>query len=126
MEEKKLGNVTEKKKTSMGLDENVAGALCYVLGFLTGIVFFVMEKDSKFVKFHAVQSIATFLPLMILGWIISSLFWSFTMMWLVGILSTMLFIIELVLWIILIMKAYQGEMYKLPIVGDIAEKQAQI
>lgn len=126
MEEKTLGNVTEKKKTSMGLDENVAGALCYVLGFLTGIVFFVMEKDSKFVKFHAVQSIATFLPLMILGWIISSLFWSFTMMWLVGILSTMLFIIELVLWIILIMKAYQGEMYKLPIVGDIAEKQAQI
>lgn len=126
MEEKTLGNVTEKKKTSMGLDENVAGALCYVLGFLTGIVFFVMEKDSKFVKFHAVQSIATFLPLMILGWIISSLFWSFTMMWLVGILSTMLFIIELVLWIILIMKAYQGEMYKLPIVGDFAEKQAQI
>lgn len=120
MEGKNLG-----KKTSMGLDENVAGALCYVLGFITGIIFFVMEKDNRFVKFHAVQSIATFLPLMILGWIISSLFWSFTMMWLVGVLSTLLFVIELVLWIILIMKAYQGEMYKLPIVGDIAEKQAQ-
>lgn len=116
------------KKTSMGLDENVAGALCYVLGFLTGIVFYVMEKDSKFVKFHAVQSIAIFLPLMVLNWIISSmLYWafSFSMMGLIGILSSIISLIALILWIILILKAYQGEKYKLPIVGDIAEKNSQ-
>jgi uncharacterized membrane protein len=115
------------KKTSLGLDENVEGALCYVLGFITGIVFLVMEKDNKFVKFHAVQSIATFLPLMMLGWIISSsMFWSYSMMWMVGIISSVLLLIELILWLILMMKAYQGEMFKLPIVGDIAEKQAKM
>jgi uncharacterized membrane protein len=113
------------KKTSLGMDENVEGALCYVLGFITGIVFFVMEKDNKFVKFHAVQSIATFLPLMVIQWIISSLFWSFSLMWLAAILSSLLSLIILILWLVLIMKAYQGEMFKLPIVGDIAEKQAK-
>jgi uncharacterized membrane protein len=113
------------KKTSLGMDENVEGALCYVLGFITGIVFFVMEKDNKFVKFHAVQSIATFLPLMVIQWIISSLFWSFSLMWLAPILSSLLSLIILILWLVLIMKAYQGEMFKLPIVGDIAEKQAK-
>jgi len=45
------------EKTSLGLDENIEGALCYVLGWLTGIVFFVLEKDNRFVKFHAMQSI---------------------------------------------------------------------
>lgn len=114
------------KKTSMGLDENVAGALCYVLGFLTGIVFYVMEKDNKFVKFHAVQSIAVFLPLMVLNWIISSMiFWSYSMMGLFGIITSIISLIALILWIILILKAYQGEKYKLPIVGDIAEKNSQ-
>ena len=114
------------KKTSLGMDENVEGALCYVLGFITGIVFFVMEKNNKFVKFHAVQSIATFLPLMVIQWIISSLFWSFSLMWLAAILSSLLSLIILILWLVLIMKAYQGEMFKLPIVGDIAEKQANL
>ena len=115
------------KKTSMGLDENVAGALCYVLFFVTGIVFYVMEKDSKFVKFHAVQSIAVFLPLMVLNWIISSMLWSFSfsMMGLIGIISSIISLVALILWIILILKAYQGEKYKLPIVGDIAEKNSQ-
>jgi len=126
MEENTVG-LTEKKKTSMGLDENVAGALCYALGFITGIVFLVMEKDNKFVKFHAIQSIATFLPLMAIGWIISSsMLWSWSMIWLVGIISSLLFLIELILWLVLIMKAFQGEKFKLPIVGDIAEKQAKL
>lgn len=115
------------KKTSLGLDENVEGALCYVLGFITGIIFFIMEKDNKFVKFHAVQSIATFVPLMILGWAISSvMFISYSTMWLGGMLTSLIFLVELILWLVLIMKAYQGEKFKLPIVGDIAEKQAEL
>jgi uncharacterized membrane protein len=122
-----LSTDVEKKKTSMELDENIAGALCYVLGFVTGIVFLIMEKNNKFVKFHAVQSIATFLPLMILGWILSSfMFWSLQVMWYVGLISSLLFLIELILWLVLMIKAYQGEKFKLPIVGDIAEKQAQL
>lgn len=114
------------KKTSLGLDENLEGALCYVLGFITGIVFLVIEKDSRFVKFHAVQSIATFLPLWAISWIISSIMvMSWSTMWLAGIISSLIGLLSLVLWIILMLKAYQGEMFKLPIVGDIAEKQAQ-
>ena len=45
------------EKTSTGLDENVAGLLCYILGWITGIVFLVIEPDNKFVRFHALQSI---------------------------------------------------------------------
>lgn len=112
------------KRTSLGLDENIEGALCYALGFVTGIVFLILEKDNRFVKFHAIQSIATFFPLMIIGWIISSLMSvSLSMMWMVGMLSSILFLIELIIWLVLMLKAFQGEMFKLPIVGDIAKAQ---
>jgi len=63
----------ETGQSSTGLDENVAGLLCYFLGFITGIVFLVVEKKSRFVKFHAMQSTITFLSLfvisVVLGWI---------------------------------------------------------
>jgi len=105
-------------ETSTGLSPNLAGLLCYVVGWITGIVFAVIEKKSKFVKFHAWQSIMTFgiltvaqLVLMwipIIGWILS---------WIIGILS-------FVLWIILMIQAGTGKMWKLPGVGDWAEKQA--
>jgi uncharacterized membrane protein len=108
-------------KTSMGLEENIAGLLCYVLGWITGIVFLVLEKENKFVRFHAMQSIATFLPLMVIVWIINLIFmWIPFISWAI---STLIWILVLILWLILMFKAYQGEMYKLPIVGDFAEKQ---
>ena len=113
-------------KTSMGLEENIAGVLCYVLGWITGIVFLVLEKENKFVRFHAMQSIATFLPLSVIMWIIGSIVvWTpFFIGWAIwGIISTLIWILVLILWLILMFKAYQGEMYKLPIVGDFAEKQ---
>ena len=106
-------------KTSMGMEQNVEGLLCYVLGWVTGIIFFIMEKDNKFVRFHAMQSIIlfgaitvidivlSFIP--VIGWIFSAL---------IGILA-------FVLWIVLMMKAYQGQMYKLPVIGDIAEKNSK-
>ena len=106
-------------KTSLGLEENVEGLLCYVLGWLTGIIFVVLEKDNKFVRFHAFQSIATFLILMVVGWIVRSLGSIF------AILGVLIGILSFVLWILLMWKAYKGEMYKLPTVGDWAEKQVQ-
>jgi len=48
------------EKTSTGLQENIAGLLCYVLGWVTGIIFLFIEKENKFVRFHAVQSIVVF------------------------------------------------------------------
>ena len=107
----------EKKKTALGLDENIEGLLCYVLGFVTGIVFLVVEKDNRFVRFHAMQSIAVFLPLFVIGmviWIIPFIGWA---------IGTLLWIVELVLWLLLMIKAYQGEIYKIPMAGDFAEQQ---
>ena len=105
------------KKSSTGLDENIAGLLCYVVGFITGIVFLVIEKDSKTVKFHAWQSIFTFGGLFVLSIVIGF----------IPIIRWFSFIISIasfILWILLIYKTYSGEKFKLPVVGEMAEKQA--
>ena len=126
-----------KAKTSMNMEENVESALCYVLMWVTGLIFYFLEKDNKTVRFHAMQSILTFLPLTIIGWIFYGLLgvsyasgstfgYSYTyatgysIFWYIGMLINVLMFI---LWLILMFKAYQGEKFKVPIVGDIAEKQ---
>ncbi|MDY6965227.1 MAG: DUF4870 domain-containing protein [Halobacteriota archaeon] len=106
-------------KTSIGLEENINGVLCYVLLWVTGIVFIVVERENKFVRFHAMQSIATFLPLTIISMVIG---WIPFMGW---VISSLISILTVILWLILMLKAYQGEMYKLPIVGDFAEQQVK-
>ncbi|MEW6274577.1 MAG: DUF4870 domain-containing protein [Bacillota bacterium] len=106
-------------KSSLGLDENIAGFLCYLLGFITGIVFLVLEKESSFVKFHALQSTIAFGGLFIVSLVLG--FIPF-LGWLIDLLISLF---SLVLWIICMVKAYQGEMFKLPVAGEIAAKQAQ-
>jgi len=103
-------------ETSINLKENVVGALCYVLGWITGIVFLIVERKNKFVRFHAMQSLLTFLPLSVIGWAIR---WVPFVGW---VISGLIWILSLILWLILMIKAYQGEMYKLPIAGDLAEE----
>lgn len=105
------------KKTSTGLDENVAGLLCYLAGFITGIVFLVLEKKSRVVRFHAMQSIIVFGGLFVLNFVLGFIP---ILGWLLGLLIAPL---ALVLWIVLMVKAYQNQMFKLPYIGDIAEKQ---
>ena len=102
------------EKATFGLDENIASALTYVLGFITGIIFFLVEKENKTVRFNAMQSIIVFLGLFIVAMVIS--FIPF-----VNMLVLVIWIVELVLWIVLIIKSYQGEKFKLPVVGDLAE-----
>ena len=103
-------------KTSVEMDENVAGLLCYVLGWISGLVFFLIEKKNKFVRFHALQSIIVFgvlfLACIIIGWIP---FIGWVIAWLISVLA-------IVLWIVLMVKAYQGEKFKLPWAGNLAEK----
>ena len=108
------------KKTSLGMDENVEAALSYFLGFLTGILFFVMEKESKFVKFHAMQSIAVFIALFVINMVLGIIL-GITIVGLM--LLPLIYLLELILWIMLMYKAYKGEKFKLPIAGDFAEKQ---
>ena len=105
-------------KSSTGLEENVAGLLCYILTWLSGLVFFLIEKDSKFVKFHAMQSIITFVALIIIMWIAN------VIPLIGGVIAGLVGLLMLVLWIILMIKAYQGEKFKLPVIGDLAEKWA--
>jgi len=109
---------TQTQKASFGLDENVVSVLCYLIVWITGIIFYLVENDNKVVKFHALQSILTFLPLNILYWILVYIFWWSAITY---ILSIILGLIIFILWIVLMIKAYQGEKYKLPIVGDIAD-----
>jgi len=105
-------------KTSIGLEENIAGALCYVLTWVTGIIFIIVEKENEFVRFHAMQSIVTFLPLTVIGWALSIMI-PFGGVVISGLIS----ILTVILWLVLMLKAFQGEKFKLPVVGDIAENQ---
>ena len=104
------------EKTSTGLTENVAGLLCYVLGWVSGIVFILIEQENKFVRFHAIQSICVFgvltLANVILGWIP---FLGIVLIWIISVAG-------FILWIVLMIKAYQGTKFKLPWAGDFAEK----
>jgi uncharacterized membrane protein len=106
------------KKTSLGLDENIEAALCYFpFPLITGILFFVLEKDSKFVKFHAMQSIAMCIALIVIDMILVITIVGMLLLPLVG-------LVAFILIIFLVYKAYKGEKYKLPVIGDFAEKQA--
>lgn len=103
--------------TSTGLQPNVAGALSYVLGWVTGIVFLILEKENKFVRFHAIQSIVVFGALTV-----AEIIFSFIPV--VGwILNLLLGIGGFILWIVLMVRAYQGQSCKVPIAGDIAERR---
>jgi uncharacterized membrane protein len=107
------------EKTSTGLEANIEGLLCYVLGWVTGIIFLLIEKDNKFVRFHAWQSIFVFgaytILALIFGWIP---FIGWVMTYILGVLA-------FILWVFLMYKAYKGEQYKLPLVGDLAAKQVK-
>jgi uncharacterized membrane protein len=105
-------------KTIGGLDENVGAALTYGLGWISGAAFLLLEPSNKFVRFHAWQSVITFGALS-LAWLVSlSIIF-------VGWLVAFVVILPLsaALWLLLMFRAYRGERFKLPLVGDIAEQQ---
>lgn len=121
----------QAQTTAGGLQPNVAGLLCYIAGFITGIIFLAIApyNQNKFVRFHAWQSI--FLNIawfgfwvveMILSTILLSI--SFAFGALLTLLSMLIPIGFLVLWIMLMVKAYQGQKWSLPVIGAMAEKQA--
>ncbi len=107
--------------SSEGLAENVAALLCYVLGWVTGIIFLLIDK-RPFVKFHAAQSIVVFGGLTVLR--IAAGFLSGLTGFFVWGLFALIGLLGFVLWILLMVKAYQHEMFKVPIAADIAESIA--
>jgi len=119
-----------ESESSTGMSSNVAGLLCYVAGWITGIVFVVVEKKSRFVKFHAWQSIVTFGALTVVQIILSILgaiavgTLSFGLWQFAHVLGIIVWVITVALWIVLMLLAYQGKMWKVPLAGNWAEKQA--
>ncbi len=113
--------------TQSGLAENVAGLLCYLLGWITGLIFYLTDK-RPFVRFHAAQSIVVFGALTIIRIIVGMLFVTgglagITTGLSLGILLFWLIsLVGLVLWVLLMVKAYQGERYRVPIAADLADK----
>jgi uncharacterized membrane protein len=111
--------VSDTEKTASGLDANVAAALSYGLGWITGLAFLLTEPRNTFVRFHAMQSTIVFLALSVLSLLLQ------TVIPLVGTLLVVFLVIpaSAVLWLVLMFKAYQGERFKLPVAGDMAEQR---
>lgn len=110
--------------TATGLTENVAGALAYLLGPITGIILLVVEKENRFVRFHAMQS-----TVLSVVWIIVSFGLSFftsvpVLGWIVGMFTSLVLgLAGFILWLVLMWRAFQGKEWELPIVGPFARKQ---
>ncbi len=97
-----------------GIDPKLAGLLCYI--WIIGVVFLIISKD-KFVRFHALQSIFLGIAATVLIIVVSLIPFAFFFSWI-------LYPAYLVLIIVMMMKAYAGEKYKLPVIGDFAEKNS--
>lgn len=113
----------------MGLDPNLAALLSYLLGIVGGLVFFLVEKKNTYVRFHAMQSVLLFAAFVV-GWVVLIVL-GIVLSYLPclgsivsSLLGLALWLGYVVLWIVMMIKAYQGEKYKLPVIGDMAEKQA--
>ncbi len=116
--------------SSTGLAENVAGALAYLMGPVTGIIFLVLEKNSSFVKFHAAQSIGIFVIVFVAFIVLSIVSTTLSLIpivgWIVGLVLLFVSIIAgfggLFLWLFLMYKAYSGEEWEFPWVGEQSRK----
>lgn len=104
-------------KTALGLSENIVAVLCYAFGWLGGVIFLILEKENRLIRFHALQSLATFLTLFFLS--IVAGFIPF-LGWIIAIFITP---VSIFLWFFLMYKAYRGEKYKLPLIGNWVEGQ---
>jgi len=96
-----------------GLKKTTSGALAYVLGPITGVIFLVVEKDP-FVRFHAIQSIVVFVVLPVLQW-------AFALTIILFPLSAIVGLVSFILWLVLIYKAWQGEQWEVPVLGKVAK-----
>jgi uncharacterized membrane protein len=127
------------KTSFMGLDSNVGAMLCYIanflccLGLVLSVVFLFTEQENRFVKFHAIQSLYMAALQIVVGIIVSILGMILTLVlnmihmelvgWILLLgLRFLIFFIFIVLWIIGGIKAYGGQWYKLPIIGEFAWK----
>jgi uncharacterized membrane protein len=119
------------ERSSTGLEANVAGALCYFLGLLSGLIFWVVESQSRFVRFHAMQAMlvsVVWLAILIVYMALWNVLYALPVVGVIaGLFGTIgYFVIVLAwvgAWLYCMLKAFQGERFKLPYLGEFAEKQ---
>jgi len=106
-------------KTSSGLDQNIAGALTYALGWITGAMFLLTEPTNKFVRFHALQSLIVFGGLSLI-WLVAA-----SSIPIIGLVIALVILppLSVFLWLFLMFQAYQGVRFKLPFAGEIADQR---
>src|SRR5687767_12845543 len=122
-------------KSSTGLDENIAALLAYIFGWIGGLIFFLIEKESRFVRFHAMQSLllnVLFVVIFIVLWVVSIVMVVISsqlpgaLAMVVNLIVTLLWIVLwvglVIAWIMCLIKAFQKQYFKLPIIGNMAEK----
>ncbi len=119
--------MAEAKKSGSGLDQNVAALLAYLLGLVGGIVFILIEKDNKFVRFAAMQSIILNVVMIALVFILPFIIGIVAVATgglgsLLGLLIPLIWLGFLIVWIMLMVKAYQNQEWELPVIGKIARK----
>lgn len=112
--EKEGQELNELGRTTCGLKANFAAALAYLLGFVTGFLFIFLEKENKFVRYHAIQSIITWVAFLV----------AYLFLRINAILEILLLLAGFVLWLTLIFTAYNGERFRLPVIGNMAEKNS--
>jgi uncharacterized membrane protein len=115
-------------ETSLGMDQNVAAAVAYILGFLSGLVVFFAEDENQQVRWHGAQSMVVFGGLVIGVWVLNTVLW--TLFWsisnfgiwgIISLLTTLLWLGIFVMWIYLVVTAYQGKTVRVPVAGGIAD-----
>ncbi len=112
------GDVSPFEMTSIGMRARTAGLLCYLFSWVGGLVFFLLERENRFVRFHAIQSMLFFGSMSILGWVCS--YFPFAFFGLGGVVG----LVSFIGWIVLMVAAHRGRYYKLPLFGYYAEKLA--
>lgn len=113
-------------ESTMGMQPNTAAGLSYLAGWVTGLIFFLLEKKNRFVRFHAAQSILFFGGLTVLD-VVLGIASSFSPGFLglaFSCLSGVLGLVGFVGWIVLLINGFQGKYFKLPVIGDYAERYA--
>jgi uncharacterized membrane protein len=123
--------MTTTERSSTGLDANIAAALSYFLGLLSGALFFGIETESRFVKFHAMQSMLLSVAAIIVWIVYMVVITVFTRIPFLGFLVAILGVLGwavltlgfLGVWLYCMFRAFQGERFKLPYLGEVAEKQ---
>lgn len=119
----KMEQQQSNEKKVFGLEDNIAGAIAYLGGFITGLIFYISVEENKFVRFHAFQSILISIPLFILSFIWSAIWSTLPYIYRVSYwISNLFWFLTWILFLFLMSKAYKGIKYKLPVVGNIAEK----